>query len=175
MKLYKSFCPCHPHLWLWNMDPAWWLKKGSRLSKPSAWGNFSASPTWSTRPTGWGARSISLWVHRNLFWHSVKRWKLAWFGRVMCHDSLSKTILQGTLDGVWRHDRQRQCWIDNIERTSLPMPELLTRASCRKGWKRIYAESSLISPEQPNLSKDWTELKWREKCQKKVVVTLRAL
>ena len=24
-------------------------EKGSKLSKPSAWGNFSASPTWSTR------------------------------------------------------------------------------------------------------------------------------
>ena len=41
----------------------------SRLSTPSAWGNFSASPTWSTRPmTGCGAWSTSLWVHRNLFW-----------------------------------------------------------------------------------------------------------
>ena len=30
---------------------------------------------------------------------SGKRWKLAWFGHVACHDSLSKTILQGTLVG----------------------------------------------------------------------------
>ena len=51
------------------MDPACWLKKGSRLSKQSARGNFSVSPTWSTRPTtGCEARSTSLWVHRNLFW-----------------------------------------------------------------------------------------------------------
>ena len=36
------------------------LKNGCRLSKPSAWGNFSASPTWSIRPmTGRGARSTS--------------------------------------------------------------------------------------------------------------------
>ena len=43
------------------------LKKGSRLSKPSAWGNFSVSPTWSTRlTTGCGvrSRSSSLCVHR---------------------------------------------------------------------------------------------------------------
>ena len=55
---------------LWNMGPAFWLwkkKKGSMLSYPSAWGNFSTSPTWSTRPTAeCGARSISQWVHRNL-------------------------------------------------------------------------------------------------------------
>ena len=33
-------------------------KKWSRLPRPRAWGNVSASPTWSTRPmTGCGARS----------------------------------------------------------------------------------------------------------------------
>ena len=52
------------------MDSACWLwKKGSRLSKLSAGGNFSLFPTWRTRSTtGCGARSTSLWVHRNLFW-----------------------------------------------------------------------------------------------------------
>ena len=46
-------------------------KKGSRLSKPSAWRNFSVYPIWTTRPTsGWrsASGSTSLWVHRNLFW-----------------------------------------------------------------------------------------------------------
>ena len=74
------------------------------------------------------------------------------------HDSLSKTILQGTLEGGWRHDRQMKCWKDNIkEWTFLPMPELPTRASCRKDWKRISAESSLKSPWWPNWSRDWSE------------------
>ena len=40
----------------------------------------------------------------------------------------------------------------------LPVPELPTRASRRKDWKRISAESSLMSPRQPNLSRDGTEL-----------------
>ena len=44
-------------------------RKGFRISKPGARGNFSVSPTWSTRPTtGCGTRSTSLWVHRNFFW-----------------------------------------------------------------------------------------------------------
>ena len=30
---------------------------------------------------------------------TVRRWKLAWFGHVTCHDSLSKTIPQGTSEG----------------------------------------------------------------------------
>ena len=128
-------------------------------SKPSARGNFSVSPTWSTRPTpGCGARSTSLWVHRNLFWKLARDRKLAWFEHVARHDSLSKTILQGTLLGGRRCGRQRKCWMDNIkELTSLPLSELLTGASCRKDWKRICAESSFMSPKWPNRSRDWTE------------------
>ena len=68
---------------------------------------------------------------------------LAWFGHVVRHDSLSKAILQDTFEGGRRRGRQRKCWMDNIkEWTSLPVPELLTRASCRKDWKRISAKSS---------------------------------
>ena len=120
------------------------------------------------------------WVHRSLFWQlstdgrgvlhhgvgpqepllaTIPRWKLAWFGHFMCHDSLSKTILLGMLEGGWHHGWQRKCWMDIIiEWTSLPMPELLTRASYRKDWKRISAGLSLMSPWWPNQSRDWTEL-----------------
>ena len=63
---------------------------------------------------------------------TVKRQKLAWFGHVTCHNSLSKTIFRA----LWRMGNtcwQRKCWMDNIkDRTPLPMPELLTRATCRK-------------------------------------------
>ena len=55
---------------------------------------------------------------------TVKRQKLARFGHVTRHDSLCKTILQGTLEGRRRLGRQRKCWMDNIEEwTSLPMPK----------------------------------------------------
>ena len=86
---------------------------------------------------------------------TVKRRQLAWFGHITRHGSLSKTILQGTLEGGRCRGRQRKCWMDNIkEWTSLPIPELLRRASGRKDWKRISAESSLMSPRRPNRSKD---------------------
>ena len=86
---------------------------------------------------------------------TVKRRKLAWFVHVTCHDSLSKTILQGTLEGGRSRGRQRKCWMVNIkEWTSLSMPELLARASCRKDWKRISVESSLVSPRRPYRSRD---------------------
>ena len=78
---------------------------------------------------------------------TVKRQKFAWFGHVTRHESFSKTILQGTLEGGRRCGRQRKCWIDIIkEWTSLPTPELLTKALCKKDWKRISAELSLMSP-----------------------------
>ena len=78
---------------------------------------------------------------------TVKRQKLAWFRQVTRHNSLSKTILQGTLEGGRCRGRQRKCWMDNIkERTSQPVPDMLTRTSYRKDWKRISADSSLVSP-----------------------------
>ena len=45
----------------------------------------------------------------------VKRRKLAWFGHVTRHDSLSKTILQGTVGGGRLLGRQMKCWMDNIK------------------------------------------------------------
>ena len=94
--------------------------------------------------------------------HQIKMFKhlktIAKFGHATRHDGLSKTVLQGTLQGGRRRGRQKKCWMDIKEWTSLPMPELLTRASCRKDWKRISAESSLVSPRRPARSKDRTEL-----------------
>ena len=83
---------------------------------------------------------------------TVKRRKLAWFG----HESLSKTTLQGTSEKGRCHGRQRKCWMDNIkQQTSLTMPGLLTRSSCRKDWKRISAEFRLLClPRRPNRSRD---------------------
>ena len=45
----------------------------------------------------------------------VKRQKLAWFGHVTHHNSLSKTILRGTLMSGQPNGQQRKCWIDNIK------------------------------------------------------------
>ena len=61
----------------------------------------------------------------------------------------------GHLGGGPRRGRHEKCWIDNIKKwTSLPMPELPTRASCRKDWKRISAESFPMSFRRPIRSRD---------------------
>ena len=89
---------------------------------------------------------------------TVRRQTLAWFGHLTHHNSLSKTILQGTLDG-WCHGWQKKCWKDNIKGwTSLTMVELLTRASCRKVWNRTSAELSLMSTGWPNRSTNYIYL-----------------
>ena len=78
---------------------------------------------------------------------TVWRRKLAWFGHVTRRASPSETILHGTFYGGRRRGRQRKCCKDNIkEWTSLPVPELLTRVSCRKDWKGVSAESFFMTP-----------------------------
>ena len=83
--------------------------------------------------TGYGARARSLWTHRNLFWHASKEQKLKPFRHVTHHNSLSKTTLQGTLEGRRHCSWQRKCLMDSIKKwISQPMLELLIMASCQK-------------------------------------------
>ena len=95
---------------------------------------------------------------------AFKRQKLVRFGPVMRHNSLSKTFLQDTSEGGWRHGWQRKCWMDNVkECTYLPMPELLTVTSHKKDWKKISAKLSFMSSCSPDDSTvqetNWTEHK----------------
>ena len=57
---------------------------------------------------------------------TVKSRKLQWFEHIRRHDSLTKTILQGTVRGWRRRGTQRKSRSDNLkEWTSPMMPELL--------------------------------------------------
>jgi exonuclease III len=86
---------------------------------------------------------------------TIKRRKLTWFGHVVRHNNLPKTILQGTVQGGRRRGRQRKCWFDNIkEWTNLQMSELLTVAQNRQEWRNLTAEVSIHSPQRPQRSRD---------------------
>jgi hypothetical protein len=62
----------------------------------------------------------------------VKRRKVAWFGHMNRHNTLSKTILQGTLKGSRRCGRQKKSLVTNVkEWTEREMPDLLTIAQER--------------------------------------------
>ena len=105
------------------------------------------------KTSDWMRSKINFLLGRQeVFWQlSRDSKKLAWFGHVTRHDSFFKTILQGIIEGGRRCGRHRKCWMDNIkEWTSLSTSELLTRASCRKHWRRISAESFLMFSARPN-------------------------
>ena len=82
---------------------------------------------------------------------TVKYRKLKWFAHVTRHDSLCKTILQGTVEGGRRRGRPRKSWTDNIKTwTGLAAPELLAVAADRPAWRRLSASSAHRSPERPS-------------------------
>ena len=64
------------------------------------------------------------WVRSKINFHvvaqepllaTVKRRKLTRLRYVTRHESLSETILQGTLESGRRRGRQRKCWMDNTK------------------------------------------------------------
>ena len=52
---------------------------------------------------------------------TVEKRELAWFGHVTRHVSLSisKTVLQDTLEGGRHRGRWRKCWVDNVKRVDV--------------------------------------------------------
>ncbi len=85
----------------------------------------------------------------------VKRQKLQWFGHVTRHNTLSKTILQDTVEGGRRRGHQRKSWTINLkEWTDRPWPQLFKTAQDRDQWRALSATSSLMSPRRPNRLRD---------------------
>jgi len=80
---------------------------------------------------------------------TVKRRKLSWFGHVCRHNTLSKIILQGNVNGGRRRGRPRKSWKDNIkEWTGQSMSSLLRVAEDRDRWATIAAEASVGVPQR---------------------------
>ena len=75
----------------------------------------------------------------------VRQRKLRWFGYVSKSSGLAKTILQGTVKGKRRSDRQRKRWEDNIKKwTEINFPSSARAAASRTRFKRIVANSSVV-------------------------------
>ena len=67
---------------------------------------------------------------------TVKRRKMQWFGHTTRHNSLPKTVLQGTVEGGRKQGRPRKSWMSNIkEWTGLSFPTLLKAAQDRTTWR----------------------------------------
>ena len=79
----------------------------------------------------------------------VKKRKLEWFGHVTRHQTLSKTILQGTVPGARKRGRQRKSWMENIrDWTGRRENELIRIAEDRHAW-RLLTRTSSKAPLRP--------------------------
>ena len=152
--LYSEF---EGTLWLWDMDPACWLWKWIQLFKTKSLRKLLHISYLEHKTNDWVHGRINFLVDpKGTSSGNCQRQKFTRFGHVKRHSSLSKTILQGTLESGQCHGRHRKCWMDNVK--SLSMPEWPGIASHRKScWKSISAESSLTSSQWQNQSRDWTE------------------
>ena len=73
-----------------------------------------------------------------------KRWS-RWFGHVPRSSGLAKTILQDTVKGQRKRDRQKSKWEDNIkEWTGTDFARSTRAAENRTRWKGIVANSSVV-------------------------------
>ena len=82
----------------------------------------------------------------------VKKRKLRWYGHISRSSGMAKTILQGTVKGARRRERQKKRWEANIkEWTGMGFGESLRAAEDTEGWKGIVATSPIVSRRPPRL------------------------
>ena len=84
----------------------------------------------------------------------VQRRKLQWYGHVSLSSILAKTILQGTVKGGRRQDRQRERWEDSIrECTGLEFAKSQRAVENRGKWRKLVVKSSVV-PQRPSRLRD---------------------
>ena len=102
------------------------------------------------------------WAYEDLL-TSVKRRKLKWYGHVTRSSGLAKTILQGTVQGERRRDRQRKQWEDNIkEWTGFEWNILQWETENREEWRKLVVKSTVV----PQRSARLREIRRRKKDKK---------
>ena len=75
----------------------------------------------------------------------VKRRKLHWYGHVSRSLGLAKAILQGTVKGGRRQDRQRKRKKDNIrEWTGLEFAKSQRTVESREKWRKLVVKSTVV-------------------------------
>ena len=84
----------------------------------------------------------------------VKRCKLQWYGHVFRSSGLAQTILQGTVKGGRRQDRQRKRWEDSFrEWTGLEFAKSQKAVENRGKWRNLFAKSPVV-PRRPSWLRD---------------------
>ena len=68
----------------------------------------------------------------------IMRRKMTKFGHITRHDSMSKTIIQGYVEGNRKRGRPKKNWLNDIfEYSNLPLQQLLVIAKDRYKWKKL--------------------------------------
>ena len=68
----------------------------------------------------------------------IMRRKMTKFGHITRHDSISKTILQGYVEGNRKRGRSKKNWLNDIfEYSNLPLQQFLVIAKDRYKWKKL--------------------------------------
>ena len=80
--------------------------------------------------------------------NTIKRRKLSYYGHLCRHDSLSKTIMQGMVEGTRVRGRPKKDWMANIiQWTDKTVGELLGKVKDRNGWRRcVVVVLDMIPP-----------------------------
>ena len=67
------------------------------------------------------------------------------FGHITRHDSMSKTILQGYVEGNGKRGRPKKNWLNDIfEYSNLPLQKLLVIAKYRYKWKTLIKHCHVL-------------------------------
>ena len=113
---------------------------------------------------GWKVEEDLTIVKRHGDLTIVKRCKLQWCGHVSRSLCLAKTILQGTVKGGRRQNRQRKRREDNIrEWTVLEFTKSQRAVRNREKWRTLVVKSSVV-PQQPLRLRDrWWWWWWWKK------------
>ena len=75
------------------------------------------------------------------------------YGHVSRSSGLAKTILQGSVKGRRRQDRQRKRWKDIREWTGLEFGKSQRAVENREKWRELVAKSSVV-PQRPSRLRD---------------------
>ena len=76
--------------------------------------------------------------------------KVRWFGHVIRSNSKSKTILQGSIEGIRRRCRQKMQWQDNIVKwTGLDIIKSMRAAENREG-RKLFVTKFTAPLRHPN-------------------------
>lgn len=85
------------------------LKRGDRVyPRKAAWHRYYC--TWTSSKSELNGTNYSQTVRTKLSRHSKKARIVIWFSHAIHHDTLSKTVLKGSVDGRRRRGRQQKNW-----------------------------------------------------------------